>query len=136
VKAEQDLHQQVLSLIPVPRSPRELRTRFPCQFAKLEFGFTTGWFPIFTKLCADIDRVLGHEKHAFHWLELQEKFGNHRWISTFRKSKEAEGDDIRLEVRNVIEAARSKAGGACIVCGNEWMKYLSLERGAVDAATE
>lgn len=42
------------------------------------FGLYRGWFPLFAKLCADIDTVLGTNKRGFHWVQTKEKFGSYR----------------------------------------------------------
>lgn len=125
--SEQDLYQQDLFPIPRPSSPQELKTRFPYQFSgpHIGFSFTTGWFPIFAQLCIDVDRVLGLDKHQFHWAQLKEKFGVARWYASLRKAKSPEDEDIHRVVLKLIEEATSKARRACIVCSKAAKPYVS-----------
>lgn len=62
-------------------TPRDLETRFPYMFQgkHLGIGICKGWFPIFSKLCQEIDVVLGENKHGFHWVQVKEKFGTGRF---------------------------------------------------------
>ncbi len=88
--------------------------RFPYQFAKWEFSIALGWFSVFALLCMNIDRILEPDKRVFHGVEHKEKFGRPWWISTHRNSKKSQDDEIRLMVRNFIDASRSKARRTCI----------------------
>jgi len=63
------------------KTPRELETRFPYMFQDkhLGIGICKGWFPIFSKLCQEIDALLGEDKQGFHWVQVKEKFGSARF---------------------------------------------------------
>lgn len=63
------------------KTPRELQTRFPYMFQgeHLGIGICKGWFPIFSKLCQEIDVLLGENKQGFHWVQVKEKFGTARF---------------------------------------------------------
>ena len=63
------------------KTPRELETRFPYMFQgkHLGIGICKGWFPIFSKLCQEIDILLGEDKQGFHWVQVKEKFGSARF---------------------------------------------------------
>lgn len=121
-----DLHQHDLFPIPVPGSFDELRALFPYQFNGPNIGhsLTTGWFPIFARLCLDIDRVLGADKQGFHWEQLKEKYGAARWYPAQRKPMSPEQEDTRKAIRTLIDEATSKARRACIVCGHEAHPYV------------
>ena len=62
-------------------NPKQLKARFPYMFDGENIGlsFCRGWFPLFTKLCVDIDGLLGPDKRGFHWVQLKEKFGSARF---------------------------------------------------------
>jgi hypothetical protein len=62
-------------------NPKQLKARFPYMFAgeNIGFSFSRGWFPLFQKLCEDIDALLGDNKQGFHWVQLKEKFGSARF---------------------------------------------------------
>lgn len=62
-------------------NPKQLKARFPYMFAgqNIGFEFYRGWFPVFAKLCEDIDALLGDDKLGFHWEQIKEKFGSARF---------------------------------------------------------
>lgn len=118
-------------------NPKQLKARFPYMFAgeNIGFSFYRGWFPLFAKLCEDIDALLGDDKRGFHWVQLKEKFGSVRFywqmtghaqqlqVTVFSESGVAElskhhrdstlGGQIEALVREATVATRSR----CIVCG-------------------
>lgn len=58
-----------------------LKARFPYQFegGRLEIYVGAGWADIFTKLCEDVDQLLGADKRGFHWDQVKEKYGSARF---------------------------------------------------------
>jgi hypothetical protein len=62
-------------------NPKQLKARYPYMFAgpNAGFEFHRGWFPVFTRLCNDIDALLDKDKQGFHWTQLKEKFGSARF---------------------------------------------------------
>jgi hypothetical protein len=62
-------------------APRDLETRLPYMFQgnHLGIGICKGWYPIFSKLCQEIDLVMGDNKQGFHWVQVKEKFGAARF---------------------------------------------------------
>ncbi|MES2948741.1 MAG: hypothetical protein V4858_09385 [Pseudomonadota bacterium] len=78
-------------------TPRALETRHPYMFSadNLEYSVPKGWFPIFAKLCEDIDFLLGDDKQAFHWTQLKTKFGSAR----FYWSLGADSGPLRVDLR-------------------------------------
>jgi hypothetical protein len=128
--------------LPLPITPRELKARYPYQFAgpHIELSFFKGWMSIFAQLCADIDTELGPNKRGFHWRQLKEKFGAARWYSQMDPLLEPHSEDLthlsieevnervrrladpnELALRERIHALRRDAETAtqttCIVCG-------------------
>jgi len=133
-----------MRFLPSPISPRELKAKYPYQFAgpHIELSFFKGWMPIFAQLCADIDAELGPNKRSFHWRQLKEKFGSARWYSQMdpllEPQEDAEdlthlsieevnkrvlrlADPDELPLRQRIQTLRRDAEAAtqttCIVCG-------------------
>ena len=129
--------------LPLPTTPRELKARYPYQFAEhhIELSFFRGWMPLFAQLCADIDAQLGPDKRGFHWVQLKEKFGSARWhcklepllepdkvaeIGIYASIAEINAHDERfanpqeMALRQRIQALRRGAEEhtqtACIVC--------------------
>jgi hypothetical protein len=118
-------------------NPKQLKLRFPYMFAgeNIGFSFYRGWFPLFAKLCEDIDALLGEDKRGFHWAQLKEKFGSASfyWEMTgyaqqlhvslisdnqvdefsTRYRKDSLPSQIDTLVREATMATRSR----CIVCG-------------------
>lgn len=106
------------------------------------FGFYRGWFPIISKLCADIDLLLGENKRGFHWVQIKEKFGAGRFYwkmksrraairvdvlhnkghTSFvaqgkeRKSGEPEPDLVG-QINALVQEAEDATSEVCILCG-------------------
>lgn len=119
---------------------QKLAERFPYMFEEARYvGTHTGWFPIFEKLCEDIDAFLGDEKMGFRWLQCKEKFGAARFYC-YMDTKEPTGsyDEVnkviieptleeeaeherlelrRQEVQQLVNRAADKTAKMCIVCG-------------------
>ena len=133
-----------MKFLPVPITPKELKARYPYQFAGPHIGlsFYRGWMPVFAQLCADIDAQLGSNKRGFHWVQLKEKFGAARWyceMDLLLESNEAAEDLTHLSIAQVNERferlvnpqdwalhqriyalkreAEARTQTACIVCG-------------------
>jgi hypothetical protein len=120
-----------------PSNPKQLKARFPYMFdgENIGFSFARGWFPLFCKLCEDIDTLLGEYKRGFHWVQVKEKFGYARFywempdypkrlrISVVTETGVAEygpshaegslAEQIEALVREATAATRTR----CIVCG-------------------
>lgn len=118
-------------------NPKQLKARFPYMFSgeNIGFSFVRGWFPLFAKLCEDIDALLGEDKRGFHWVQIKEKWGFARFywempdvparlhVSVVTDSGVAEygpshaqgslADRIAALVREATVATRTR----CIVCG-------------------
>lgn len=81
--------------------PRELQAAYPYQFAGPNIGLAVnrGWFGLFAQLCADIDAVLGENKHGFHWVQVKQKFGAARWYWELNQSdvEASESEPITIE---------------------------------------
>lgn len=126
-------------------TPKELKARFPYMFSGKNIGISIpkGWFPLFSKLCQDIDATLGSDKKAFCWVQVKEKFGAARWyskidgqasgikISVFNEKGDGEVTTlldsrkdkpvatIQQMVAALIDAAEGQTHKTCIVCGDE-----------------
>lgn len=75
-----------------------LKARFPYQFegGRLEIYVGAGWADIFTKLCEDVDQLLGADKRGFHWDQVKEKYGSARFYHQLGSIT----PDIRLDLHN------------------------------------
>ena len=126
------------------KTPKELRAKYQYMFEGDNIGLSIskGWFPIFSKLCQDIDTLLGPDKRGFHWRQCKEKFGTARWywamkgvkpsirisvisqegVTEFEnkpkvsKTKTASVHITQL-IGELIDIAEKKTRSACIVCG-------------------
>jgi hypothetical protein len=120
-------------------TPLELYKRFQYQFdgKNIGIGIFKGWFPLFSKLCEDIDAALGDDKRGFHWIQCKEKFGAPRWyfsmksdapggiavseqqpdgsLKTIHRSHSA--DNVLQSISTLIDDAQERAAGQCQVCG-------------------
>lgn len=92
-----------------------LKARFAYMFAKptISLEFHKGWFPIVTGLCVEIDRVLGDDRLAFHWVQIKEKFG------TLRLHFDLQGapEPLRKSLQALVSQAGSESARCCMVCG-------------------
>ena len=127
-------------------SPKQLKARFPYMFdgENIGFQFYRGWFASFTRLCEDIDALLGEDKRGFHWTQIKEKFGSARFywamkghtpnlhvdlisakgVTTLVRSGAARvqgsGDATRVlseRIGALVHAAARATSSMCIVCG-------------------
>lgn len=117
------------------KTPHELAQRYPYMFAGKNLGnaVARGWLPLFSKLCEQIDTLLGDDKMGFHWVQCKEKFGSARFYwKTDRHSGvrvDLFGDDgvlslatkaadVKLsEIQGLVTAAERETQKVCIVCG-------------------
>lgn len=81
-----------------PLSLAQLQVHFPYQFQepKLGISLAKGWARRFSRLCQEIDAVLGEDKQGFHWIQVKEKFGSPRFYFRFG-SRQA---DLRLDMHS------------------------------------
>ncbi|WP_138517180.1 hypothetical protein [Rhodoferax bucti] len=124
------------------KNPNELKARFPYMFdeANLGISIARGWFPMFAKLCEDIDELLGSDKKNFRWIQAKEKFGVARWhyridglspsikvrlvdhssvVTVLRDSSEEKpAAKVQELVAELIASAENKTHTTCIVCGD------------------
>ena len=134
-----------MKFLPVLITPKELKARYPYQFAVPHIGlsFYRGWMPVFAQLCADIDVQLGLNKGGFHWGQPKEKFGSARWycqMEPLLEPNEAAEDLTHLSIAQINERylcladpqevalreriqslqreAYARTHTACIVCGD------------------
>jgi hypothetical protein len=125
-------------------TPKSLKARFPYQFAGKNIGISTarGWFPIFEKLCADIDLLLGEDKRSFHWTQVKEKFGSGRAYWALDKTdgplyvdfqgpeglityvsdpsgsqRDAKKAELMKAIGTLVNAEMDKTSESCAVCG-------------------
>lgn len=120
-------------MTPIASTPRELKARYPYQFAEplISESYPRGWFPVFARLCSAIDELLGENKHGFMWRQIKEKHGSVRFHYTMGFfSKDSDDPDAPEYVRTfeekqmVEEIARSAHSAArlteriCVVCGS------------------
>jgi hypothetical protein len=125
-------------------TPKSLKARFPYQFEGKNIGISTarGWFPIFEKLCADIDLLLGEDKRSFHWTQVKEKWGSGRayfavdkadgplyvdfqgpegvisFVSeTSGNQRDATTSELMKAIGSLVNAAMDKTCETCAVCG-------------------
>lgn len=138
-----------MTIVKRARSMRELQERFPYMFeAPVSLEMYRGWFPIFSRLCADIDELLEttDRPKLFQWAQLKEKFGGARWagslaaqpdddgrprikLSTFdpksgnvtaiRDHNTTGSKNLRDQIWGLIALAEAKTSHACIACGLE-----------------
>lgn len=114
----------------------ELSKRFPYMFSGRNAGFSVadGWVEVFTKLCEDIDAVLGENKRGFHWVQLKEKFGSAR----FYHQHDGGTDEVFWLVDDLVDKAQEKTESMCFYCGKPgkadahrgWMLVVCEEHAA------
>lgn len=102
-----------------PKSPAELKARYPYQFnnpKSLGVSFARGWFKGFAQLCAEIDEILGEDKRGFVWAQVKEKFGSARFhfdiVGRTRKNAK-----IAEQILDLTLKAGRRTAKQCIVCG-------------------
>lgn len=96
-----------------------LQARFAYMFAGptiISLEFYKGWFAILVGLCFEIDRVLGERQaplHAFHWVQIKEKFG------AMRLHFELDGaPELRQALQELVFEAGRESARSCMVCGD------------------
>jgi hypothetical protein len=97
-------------------TPRELRERFPYQFAGKHMGrtFLRGWFPTFVRLCRHIDELLEEDdKHRFTWVYLKEKWGSARFHWEMPGNEDAE---LTHDIRELVSQAERATEKLCVAC--------------------
>lgn len=137
---------------PVPagfeRYAEDLIKRFPYQFDGCRLGASVpaGWTDVFSKLCEDVDALLGEDKRGFRWDQVKEKWGSMRAYFLLGKldpdqrmdiMSEAPGGDaaslivkpkaerrrpkdvqeLMHKLRSVILEAEEQSKKLCPVCG-------------------
>jgi hypothetical protein len=92
----------------------DLIKRFPYLFKDCIHGVSVpiGWAGLFTKLCEDVDALLGDNKRGFHWAQVTEKFGVLSVSFAVRKLPELADELYRL-----AGAATAQSRSLCAVCG-------------------
>lgn len=120
-------------------TPNELKSKYPYMFSgrAISLDFYRGWWPIFVKLCRDIDDTLGHDKCGFHWTQTKEKYGTARLYWGMRgvrpgmrldvqngagevamyKSSPRGGGNVTAQIDALITAAEEATRSLCIYCG-------------------
>lgn len=108
------------------------------RIAQLEFRshLPAGWFPIFDKLCTDIENVLGPEDcKKFNVEQIKEKFGTLRFYYKLggradvhvdlisndiaqHFATERGKDDASVRVRELVDAACARTSWVCLKCGS------------------
>jgi len=113
----------------------QIKQRFAYQFSgkrNLGFSIPKGWIPSFKQLCADVDNLLGSDKHGFYWIQLKEKFGSARYYWNLGSSdtyvdfgpaasvriRKRNSDELRDKLRLLISSVQDKTTDQCAVCGN------------------
>lgn len=110
---------------PAIETPGQLMRRYAYQFHSdtLRYEFFKGWFDICVKLCADVEALLGTERHGFQWVQFKEKFGTARFqyrMGFFRRDDEERSEDqerVARAIFDLVQAAQSRTAHMCIVCG-------------------
>ncbi len=99
-------------------NPKELRARYAYQFEgePISMSHFRGWFDLFSRLCADIDELLGEDKRGFQWIQVKEKFGAARlYFRLDDRAREGEPELMQrlLSMKHAVEVASSQACAAC-----------------------
>lgn len=99
-------------------NPKDLRARFPYQFEgePISMSHPRGWFHLFSRLCADIDEVLGEDKRGFRWVQVKEKFGATRLYFLLADrvlEQEPELMQRLFQMKNAVEVASAEVCAAC-----------------------
>jgi hypothetical protein len=127
-------------------TPAALKARFAYMFpeeSSLGISFARGWLPLFERLCAEIDSVLGEERRRFHWVQVKEKYGSARFywqlgrydrpiavdiigpeatvsvkLPKSRRRRPVESDETLMErIGEIVRAAEDETRNICIACG-------------------
>lgn len=106
-------------------NPKQLRARYPYMFAgeNIGFSFSRGWFALFSKLCHDIDQLLGENKRGFRWVQLKEKLGSARFYWEMEGYGQRLFHEVRPEnslvsqIAALVRETTAETRSSCIVCG-------------------
>jgi len=79
------------------------------------FQLYRGWLPLTTHLCGQVDRLLGPDKDAFHWVQFKEKLGSARFYG--RWLRQPHNPAVKEAVAEAINHAVLASARTCIVCG-------------------
>ncbi len=77
--------------------------------------FHRGWLPLTNHLCGQVDRLLGPDKDAFHWVQFKEKLGSARFHG--RWLRQPHNPAVKEAVAEAINHAVLASARTCIVCG-------------------
>lgn len=102
------------------KTPRDLAARYSYQFDGENFGIavTKGWFPLFSRLCSDVDELLGENKQlAFRWLNVKEKSGVCRILWAGSKPPNANSVELIKSISALVRATSEQTAHTCAVCG-------------------
>lgn len=121
---------------------KQLESRFPYMFAGRNIGISIarGWEDLFSSLCEDIDKLLGHDKQGFHWTQCKEKFGAARFYwtmntrtpslrvdfisesgevtSLIERGQGRKPTTVSETIDALVEKASRRTQRACIICGH------------------
>lgn len=118
---------------------RQLQNKFTYMFEgpHIDLSFHRGWFPLFVKLCEDIDMLLGGNTRGFHWIQLKEKFGSARFYWAMDDAKPLhmdimqpggvlimtlppeDGGEVAAAIHARVEKAAAATRTLCIYCGEQ-----------------
>lgn len=93
-----------------PESSAPLPT--PCHRT---FTLHQGWLPLTVELCEQVDRLLGPDKDAFHWVQFKEKLGSARFHR--RWLRQPHDESVKEAVSDAVNQAVLASARTCIVCG-------------------
>lgn len=132
------------------KTPKELQNRYPYMFTGQHLGISVckGWFPIFAKLCQDVDDLLGENKQGFHWVQVKEKFGSARFyweldkvgtrlrfdvltstglqsgaVDTTGNDHSQNDNGLVAEIAKLEMAAEAATAGVCAACGEPGARH-------------
>jgi hypothetical protein len=121
-------------------TPSQLHDAFAYQFAWLDehpdlYERYRGWWPIFVRLCRQVDELLGADKRGFVWRQVKEKFGSGRFYWRLGDGDTVVHADLQFpdrlvhvelpptsdlgeSIRTLVHEAERDTKASCIVCGN------------------
>lgn len=105
-------------------TPKSLIDAYAYQFSEKAVGIALfkGWFPIFSRLCADVDKELGDNKRDFFWVQVKEKFGAARFyysmvVDVPSGDQEPGALTVASKIARLTTNAAFESAKHCIVCG-------------------
>jgi hypothetical protein len=121
---------------------KALKARYPYMFEgpNLGIAISRGWFPMVEKLCADIDQLLGDDKHGFNWAQIKQKYGSIRLYWEFDpRGKAAKGGEPLLSrpktpnrlrplqeaIDKLVQEVETLTETCCMVCGSPGREHSS-----------